>query len=126
MYTKPLVRRLAWQPQSARVDMADRRGRLRRHALIVEEVAGNDREAERVSTAVGELLASLGHLEAAVTVTTLESFPGKRSAADTESDEAFLAQLRTLGENWRYSDEFIGLIVRRRFPRKYDDLRGRP
>ena len=38
----------------------------------------------------------------------------------TESDEEFLARLRRLGEDWRYSDEFIGLIVRVRFPRDYD------
>ena len=37
-----------------------------------------------------------------------------------KTDEEFLARLRELAENWRYSDEFIGLIVRQRWPRNYD------
>lgn len=104
--------------------MADRRARLGRHTVMVEELAGDRREAERVGAAIGELLAELGHLEATVGVVALESSPATGSV-ETESDEAFLHRLRQIGENWRYSDEFIGLIVRCRFPRSYGDLGGR-
>jgi hypothetical protein len=40
------------------------------------------------------------------------------SAAD-ETDAEFLARLERIGRDWRYSDEFIGLIVRNRFPREW-------
>lgn len=103
--------------------MAERRDRFRRHVLVVGELAGEDREAERVGAAVSELLADLGHFEATVGVVTLAASSVEGSPVETEGDEAFLGRLRQLGENWRYSDEFIGLIVRRRFPRNYDDLR---
>jgi hypothetical protein len=53
-----------------------------------------------------------------------------RSSASTtppvrEADEAFLERLRLLGENWRYSDEFIGIVVRARFPERYEQHAGR-
>lgn len=72
---------------------------------------------------VSELLEELGHLEATVSVSSHE-LPGKRWPKLAESDDAFLDRLRALGEDWRFSDEFIGLVVRRRFPRNYDDLRS--
>jgi hypothetical protein len=40
------------------------------------------------------------------------------AAADT--DEEFLARIKRMGENWRLSDEFIGIVVRARYPRNYD------
>jgi hypothetical protein len=40
-----------------------------------------------------------------------------QSAATTEAE--FLAKLQRLAEDYRYSDEFIGLIVRNRWPRVY-------
>lgn len=39
-----------------------------------------------------------------------------------KSDAEFLTQLERLGRNWRYSDEFIGIIVRNRYPRDYSNL----
>ena len=36
-----------------------------------------------------------------------------------ESDEQFIARLGRIGRDYRYSDEFIGLVVRRRFPREW-------
>jgi hypothetical protein len=41
------------------------------------------------------------------------------TARPLTSDAEFLAQLERLGRDWRYSDEFIGNIVRSRFPRDY-------
>lgn len=46
----------------------------------------------------------------------------KRSTRERQSDAEFLAQLERLGRDWRYSDEFIGIVVRNRFPRDYDDI----
>lgn len=45
-------------------------------------------------------------------------------SGETETDEAFLLRLQRLGEDWRFSDEFIvGLVVRARYPREWP--RGR-
>jgi hypothetical protein len=41
------------------------------------------------------------------------------TSAATESDADFIARLERLGRDWRYSDEFIGLVVRNRFPREW-------
>lgn len=45
-----------------------------------------------------------------------------RAITPEEASEVygFLSQLRRLGEDWRYSDEYIGLIVRTWFPRDYN------
>ncbi len=40
--------------------------------------------------------------------------------ADTATEEEFLAKLKELGEDWRWSDDFIGLVVRMRYPKQYD------
>lgn len=103
--------------------MVDRRGRFARHWLLIQELAGDDGEADRVQAAVCELLEELGHLEATVSVSQ-HAAPDRRWPTLTESDNEFLDRLQSLGEDWRYSDEFIGLVVRRRFPRNYEDLRG--
>ena len=42
---------------------------------------------------------------------------------DNEREEdigVFVERLRELAEDWRYSDELIGLVVRRRWPQRYD------
>lgn len=41
-----------------------------------------------------------------------------------ESNAAFLKKLERIARDWRYSDEFIGLVVRDRWPRSYDDLKA--
>ena len=102
--------------------LADRRSRFRRHWLLIQDLAGEDDEAVRVGAAVAELLAEMGHLGVTVSMSTAQPTSQQVSTAAAESDEAFLDRLRRLGEDWRYSDEFIGLIVRNRFPRNYDDL----
>ena len=102
--------------------MADRRSRFRRHWLLIQDLAGEDDEAERVGAAVTELLAEMGHLEVTVSMRTAQPTRQQLSDAAAANDEAFLDRLRRLGEDWRYSDEFIGLIVRNRFPRNDDDL----
>jgi hypothetical protein len=37
-----------------------------------------------------------------------------------ESEADFLLRLQRIAEDWRFSDEFIGKIVRTRWPRIYD------
>jgi hypothetical protein len=37
-----------------------------------------------------------------------------------ESEADFLLRLRRIAEDWRCSDEFIGKVVRTRWPRIYD------
>lgn len=39
---------------------------------------------------------------------------------DGRTDAEFLARLVELARDWRYSDEFLGLVVRARYPRDYD------
>jgi hypothetical protein len=39
-----------------------------------------------------------------------------------ETEAEFLARLERIGKDWRYSDEFIGIIVRNRFPRDYSTV----
>lgn len=40
----------------------------------------------------------------------------------SRSPEDFLKRLEELAKDWRYSDEFIGIVVRARWPRDYSDL----
>ena len=62
-----------------------------------------------------------------------ETFPREESSLGTDSAapdsdvdiatgddfERFLSRLREIATNWRYSDEFIGLYVRSRWPADY-------
>lgn len=52
--------------------------------------------------------------------TTDSTCSRKPVAEPSKATEAeFLAQLERLGNDWRYSDEYIGIVVRARFPRDY-------
>jgi hypothetical protein len=56
--------------------------------------------------------------EAKGRVVTGPAVPPKDDPA-TETDQDFLARLERLGRDYRYSDEFLGIVVRRRFPREW-------
>lgn len=59
----------------------------------------------------------------AVTAPSTDAAYEKPTAA-TESDADFLARLEAVGRDYRFSDEFIGMVVRGRFPCQYPDARG--
>lgn len=45
---------------------------------------------------------------------------GDEPAAADQPEAEFLAGLQSVAENWRYSDEFIGIMVRNHWPRRYN------
>lgn len=37
-----------------------------------------------------------------------------------QTSQKFLANLEKAAKDWRYSDEFLGILVRAKWPREYD------
>lgn len=44
----------------------------------------------------------------------------------TQSIEEFFAKLEKAAKDWRYSDEFLGILVRAKWPREYDVTSSSP
>lgn len=46
--------------------------------------------------------------------------PSTLDPSHLTDDATFCERLKELGNDWRYSNEFIGIVVRSRYPRVYE------